>query len=127
MVSYNSILEKTSHIGTINKNTSRSELMSKFVLLMNDPIMKSFDTKTAETIHTHLSSFLDAHDTSRGEIYENCTNIVSMYLRKKQVAPDVFTTTLCRVQLRLREMLYNNKPFTVESIAKMITSVLSEK
>ena len=124
MVSYNSILDKTSHIGTITKNTSRHDLMKKFVLLMNDPIMKSFDTKTAETIHTHLSSFLDTPDTSRGEIYENCTNIVSMYLRKKQVAPDVFTTTLCLVQSRLREMLYNNRPFTVTAIVDMITAML---
>ena len=59
MVSYNSLLDNTLHIGTIQESTSRTDLMKKFRLLMKDPVMQAFDSTTAESIHKHLSSFLE--------------------------------------------------------------------
>lgn len=125
MVSYNSLLDMTNHIGTIQKTTSRSDLMKKFQLLMDDPIMHGFDRKTAETIHKHLSTFLETDDTTLGDIYENCTNIVSMYLRKKNVGEELHETILCRVQSRLRKLLYGDTAFTPISIADMIAVTIA--
>ena len=123
LVSYNSILDKTENIDTIHTRTSRAELLKTFLQLMNDPIMEAFDKKTAGTIHNHLATFLERPDTRKGEIYETCSDLASMYLRQHHASPHDHQTTLCRVQKRLREMLYAES-YTVQSIADMIAGIL---
>jgi len=127
LVSYNSILEKTRHIGKIQKNTSRMDLLKKFRLLMRDPIMKSFDKATALSIHTHLSSFLvEEDDTSLGDIYTSVSNIVTMYLHKQNIDQTTSIKTLRLAQSRLQAILYNGtKPFTPVMIADMIWATVS--
>ena len=123
LVSYNSILDKTTHIDMIHAHTSRTELLHTFLQLMNDPIMESFDKHIAETIRTHLEAFLETPDTRKSEIYETCSDLVSMYLRQNHPTSKTHQTILLHVQHRLRSILYSDT-YTVQTIADMIASIL---
>ena len=120
--SFNHILSMTKSLSALGPESTKSDAMEKFRLVMNDPVMGQFDKKTAESIRKHLASFIDRYDHARDHIYRNCTDIVQHYLQSKGMAAR--QDIVARVQRRLIDILYRPRPFDPAEVAEAVYATI---